>query len=79
MYHGIDYPVGCTLYQSLDGVNFDECRTIDELPVYIQLDIDSVSMTLNVSELLTSWIRFLVTTGDATQGTLDKFMVIFGN
>ena len=79
MYHGIDYPVGCTLYQSLDGVNFDECRTIDELPVYIQLDIDSVSMTLNVSELLTSWIRFLVTTGDATQGTLDKFMVLFGN
>ena len=79
MYHGIDFPVGCTMYQSLDGVNFDECQTIDEMPVKIDLDIDSVSMTLNVSELLTSWIRFLVSVGDATTGTLDKFLVLFGS
>ena len=79
LYHGIDFPVGCIMYQSLDGVNFDECRTIDEMPVKIDLDIDSVSMTLNVSELLTSWIRFLVSVGDATTGTLDKFLVLFGS
>jgi len=79
LYHGIDFPVGCTMYQSLDGVNFDECRTTDEVPVYISLDIDSISMTLNISDLLTTWVRFLVTAGDATTGTLDKFLVLFGN
>ena len=77
MYHGIDYPVGCTMYQSLDGLNFDECRTVDEMPIYIELDIDSVSMTLNVSELLTTWVRFYVSLGDATTGKLDKFMILF--
>jgi hypothetical protein len=77
MYHDIDYPVGCTMYQSLDGVNFDECRTVDEMPIFLQLDIDSVSMTLNVSELLTTWVRFYVSLGDATTGTLDKFMILF--
>ena len=77
MYHDIDYPVGCTMYQSLDGVNFDECRTVDEMPIFIALDIDSVSMTLNISELLTSWVRFYIEIGDATIGTLDKFMILF--
>ena len=77
MYHGIDSTVGCTMYQSLDGLNFDECRTVDEMPIYLGLDIGSISMTLNVSELLTTWIRFYITIGDATLGTLDKFMILF--
>jgi hypothetical protein len=47
------------------------------MPIYLGLDIDSVSMTLNVSELLTTWIRFYITIGDATLGTLDKFMILF--
>ena len=79
LYHGIDYPIGCTMYQSLDGVNYDECQTIDEMPIIIHLDIDSVSMSLNVSELLTSWMRFYVTIGDATAGRLDKFLVLFAS
>jgi hypothetical protein len=76
-YHGIDYAFGCIMYQSLNSIDFDECRTIDEMPIQILMDIDSVSMTLNVSELLTTWIRFLVETGDCTTGTLDKFLVLF--
>jgi len=79
MYTEIDAPVGCILYQSLDGANFDECQTIDETQIRIDLDIDSVSMTLNVSDLLTSWIRFLIESGDAQTGILEKIIILFGN
>ena len=76
-YHGLWDPVVCTLYQSLDGINFDECESIDEMPVEINLDKNSSSATLNISELLTTWIRFKVTAGNCAEGVLDKFLCLF--
>ena len=76
-YYCINDPVTCTLYQSLDGINFDECESIDEMSVGIILDIASASATLNISELLTTWIRFKVTAGNCSAGVLDKFLCLF--
>jgi hypothetical protein len=76
-YGSITSPVTCTLFQSLDGLTYDLCETVDEMPISIILDVASTSATLNISELLTTWIRFKVEKGSAIAGTLNKFLVLF--
>jgi len=62
-YSGLDADVTLTLQQSLDGSNFDELTSM-------VLDKDATSATLNVMNLLTTWIRFFVQVGSAKTGTI---------
>ena len=77
IYSGLDADITTSLQQSLDGVNFDTCTNDEDTPVEIILDKDFPSMTLNVSDLLTTWIRFSISVGEATIGALDKIYLIF--
>jgi hypothetical protein len=77
VYHDLDANISCTMQQSLDGINFDSCANSDDVPVQIDLDYTAPSMTMNVSDLLTTWIRFYVEVGDATTGILDKLYILF--
>jgi len=76
-YKLISSPVMITLFQSLDGLTYDKCETIDEMPIAIELDVASTSATLFITELLTTWLRFKVERGYSMQGTLEKFLVLF--
>ncbi len=78
-YKLITSPVLVTLFHSLDGIIFDECQTIDEMPIAIELDVASTSATLFITELLTSWIRFKVEKQSSIHGTLEKFIVLFAS
>jgi len=62
-YAGLDENVTVTLQQSLDGANFDNV-------VDMVLDKDDTSATLNVMNVLSTWIRFKLTVNDATTGTI---------
>jgi hypothetical protein len=77
IYTSLDSDITCTMQQSLDGYNFDTCTNDEDTQVAIVLDKDFPSMTLNVSDLLTTWIRFKVEVGNATTGTLEKLHLIF--
>ncbi|NCA77980.1 MAG: hypothetical protein EOM90_16765 [Alphaproteobacteria bacterium] len=77
VYSGLDANISCTMQQSLDGSNFDSCANSDDIPVCIELDHTAPSMTMNVTDLLTTWIRFYVEVGDATVGSLDKLYILF--
>ena len=76
VYSGLDDDIILTMLQSLDGSNFDTCVNEDDAAITITLDKDFASMTLNVADLLTTWIQFSMSVGDATTGTLDKLYVI---
>ena len=76
IYEGLDADITLTMLQSLDGSNFDTCVNEDDAPVTITLDKDFTSMTLNVADLLTTWIQFSMDIGNATTGTLQKLHVI---
>ena len=76
VYSGLDADITLTMLQSLDGLNFDTCVNEDDAAITIVLDKDFTSMTLNVADLLTTWIQFSMDIGDATTGNLDKLYVI---
>ena len=76
VYSGLDADITLTMLQSLDGLNFDTCVNEDDAAITIVLDKDFTSMTLNVADLLTTWIQFSMDIGDATTGTLDKLYVM---
>jgi len=76
VYSGLDADVTLTLQQSLDGANFDTCVNENDEPVSVTLDKDFTSMTVNISDLLTSWIKFSLDVGDATTGLLDKIYIL---
>ena len=62
-YVGLDADVTLTLQQSLDGSNFDNVTSL-------VLDKDDTSATLNVMNLLTTWVRFKITVSTAKTGTI---------
>ena len=62
-YSGLDDDVTVSLQQSLDGSNFDDVTSM-------VLDKDDTSATLNVMNVLTTWIRFYVHVGAATTGSI---------
>lgn len=70
LYAGLDADVTVTLQQSLDGSVFDD--VID-----ITLDKNDTSATLNLLNLLTTWIRFRITPGTATQGAISACYFCF--
>ena len=76
VYSGLDADIVLSMNQSLDGFNFDACVNEDDAPITITLDKDFTSMTLNVADLLTTWIQFSMDIGDATTGNLDKLYVM---
>jgi len=76
VYSGLDADIVLAMNQSLDGFNFDACVNEDDVPITITLDKDFTSMTLNVADLLTTWIQFSMDVGEAKTGTLDKMYVI---
>ena len=76
VYSGLDADIVLAMNQSLDGFNFDACVNEDDAPITITLDKDFTSMTLNVADLLTTWIQFSMEVGEAKTGTLDKMYVI---
>ena len=76
VYSGLDADIVLSMNQSLDGFNFDACVNEDDAPITITLDKDFTSMTLNVADLLTTWIHFSMDVGEAKTGTLDKMYVI---
>jgi len=76
IYSGLDADITLTMLQSLDGANFDTCVNEDDAPITITLDKDFTSMTLNVADLLTTWIQFSMDVGEATTGVLEKLYII---
>jgi len=62
-YSGLDDNVTVSLQQSLDGSNYDNV-------VDMVLDKDDTSATLNVMNVLTTWVRFKITVGNAKTGTI---------
>ena len=76
VYSGLDEDITLTMLQSLDGSNFDICTNEDDAPISITLDKDFASMTMNIADLLTTWIQFSMNVGQAKTGTLDKLYVI---
>jgi len=76
VYSGLDDDVTMTMHQSLDGVNFDTCVNDADDPISITLDASFDSMTLNVTDLLTTWIKFVLDVGSATTGTVQKLYVM---
>jgi hypothetical protein len=76
VYSGLDADVSLTLLQSLDGGNFDTCVNENDEPLTFILDKDFSSMTINISDLLTSWIKFSLNVGDATAGLLEKIYIL---
>lgn len=75
-YSNIDSQVSLTMQQSLDGLNFDTCCTENDEPLTITLDPTSQSFTLNISEVLATWVRFSIDYGTATSGSIDKAIVL---
>ena len=69
-YSGLDDNVTVSLQQSLDGSNYDNV-------VDMVLDKDDTSATLNVMNLLTTWIRFYLQVGAATTGTIKECFFSF--
>jgi len=63
IYCGLDADVTVTLQQSLDGSKFDDVTSM-------VLDKDDTSATLNVMNLLTTWVRFKITVSTAKTGTI---------
>ena len=76
VYSSLDDDIVMSMNQSLDGFNFDACVNEDDAPITITLDKDFTSMTLNVADLLTTWIQFSMDVGEAKTGSLDKMYVI---
>ena len=76
VYSGLDADVTMTMHQSLDGVNFDTCVNDADDPISITLDYTFDSMTLNITDLLTTWIKFVLDVGTATTGTIQKLYVM---
>jgi len=76
IYSGLDADITLTMLQSLDGANFDTCVNEDDAPITITLDKDFASMTLNVADLLTTWVQFSMDIDEATTGALDKLHVM---
>jgi len=76
VYTGLDADVTMTMHQSLDGVNFDTCVNDADDPISITLDYTFDSMTLNITDLLTTWIKFVLDVGTATTGTIQKLYVM---
>ena len=69
-YSGLDDNVTVSLQQSLDGSNYDNV-------VDMVLDKDDTSATLNVMNVLTTWVRFYVQVGDAKTGTIKECFFSF--
>ena len=76
VYSGLDDDIILTMLQSLDESNFDTCVNEDDAAITITLDKDFASMTLNVADLLTTWVQFSMDVGEATTGNLDKLYVM---
>lgn len=74
-FFGLDDNVSITMLQSLDGVNFDTCMNENDEPVSMSLDHSFSSMTMNIADLLTAWIKFSMDVGEATAGSLDKIFL----
>ena len=70
IYCGLDADVTVTLQQSLDGSKFDDVTSM-------VLDKDDTSATLNVMNVLTTWVRFFVEVGDAKTGTIKDCFFSF--
>lgn len=68
-YHDLNADVTCTMQQSLDGSNFD-----DVVPCV--LDHNATTATLNVVDVLTTWIRFSISVNSATTGILDRLQLL---
>ena len=75
-YVNLNADVALSMHQSLDGGNFDLCRNESDEPVSITLDHTTTSMTLNITDLLTTWFRFSLDVLSATNGTIDKIYVL---
>ena len=69
-YCGLDANVTVTLQQSLDNKNYDDV-------VSLVLDKDDTSVSLNVLDVLTTWVRFKVTVGEATEGIVSDCHISF--
>ena len=75
-YTNLDAEVSVSMHQSLDGGNFDLCRNESDEPVTITLDPASSSMSLNITDLLTTWFRFSIDVQTATEGTIERIYVL---
>jgi len=75
-YSNLDAEVSVSMHQSLDGGNFDLCRNESDEPVSIILDPTATSMTLNITDLLTTWFRFSIDVQTATEGIIEKIYVL---
>jgi len=75
-YSNLDAEVAVSMHQSLDGGNFDLCRNESDEPVTIVLDPLTTSMTLNITDLLTTWFRFSIDVQTATSGIIEKIYVL---
>ena len=75
-YSNLDADVALSIHQSLDGGNFDLCRNESDEPVTITLDHTTTSMTLNITDLLTTWFRFSLDVLSATAGTINKIYIL---
>ena len=75
-YSNLNADVALSMHQSLDGGNFDLCRNESDEPVTITLDHTTTSMTLNITDLLTTWFRFSLDILTATTGTINKIYVL---
>jgi len=75
-YSNLDAEVAISMYQSLDGGNFDLCRNESDESVTITLDPATTSMTINITDLLTTWFRFSLDVQSATEGVLEKIYVL---
>ena len=75
-YANLDAEVSVAMHQSLDGGNFDLCRNESDEPVTIVLDPLTTSMTLNITDLLTTWFRFSIDVQTATSGIIEKIYVL---
>jgi hypothetical protein len=69
-YSGLDDNVTVSLQQSLDGSNYDNI-------VDMVLDKDDTSATLNVMNVLTTWVRFKITVGEAKTGIISDCFFSF--
>jgi len=76
IYSGLDAEVAVSMQQSLDGGNFDLCLNESDEPVTINLDPSFSSMTVNISDLLTTWFRFLLDPLTATTGIIEKIYIL---
>jgi hypothetical protein len=75
-YSGLDASVTMSLLQSIDGVNYDTCVNDNDEPVSITLDPNFTSMSLNITDLLSAWIKFSLDIGVATTGNIDKIYIL---